>query len=241
MAKYNLIKNSILRSITTDSYNKELSSTELYNLMDDNITTTGVTLTDVDNLCLEVDLGQRLKIDGIFLYADDLTKQSNITFQYKNYEEEAFTTCVKSVSATYNATIPEPSAPRFIRCTVSGVNLSLYELKVLNNDYIIEFGEDGQETGAWLDSTPIGILGIPQGIEIYNNTDNSDFPANAYVCVDHTGTGNDSFVKISKYEEGPYLGFEDGSVTGYSYLDWNSGVYDNITYDPSNNSIKLNY
>ena len=69
------IKNSFFRSITiSGSYNRELTNTELAKLTDTSTTVSGVLLNTSDYLCLEVDFGQRLKVDGIFLYANYLDK-----------------------------------------------------------------------------------------------------------------------------------------------------------------------
>ena len=123
MAKYNIIKNSVLTSSTiSGTGNKSLSVVELASLFDGNITTSSVSLTNTDVLYLEVDLGYRLQISDIFLYADDLTKLNNVNFYFKNNYTDVFTICQKQVSSSsYIGTISLPSAPRYIRCTISGV------------------------------------------------------------------------------------------------------------------------
>ncbi len=241
MAKYNLIKNSLFSSNTSSGTgNRALTQTELYTLTDGVTTSSGVDISSGDMLYLDIDLHQRIKVNGIFLYANDLTKLANIDFQYKNYIEESYSGCDKNVSNTYTATISDPSAPRFIRCIITGADINLFEFAVYNDDYLINFGEDGTETDTWLDNTPIGTPGIPEAIEIYNNSvELSGPPVNAYVCVDYTGQGRDDFVKISKSYEGTYLGFEHGAITGYEYIDWNSGTYDNVSLNADENSISL--
>lgn len=374
MAKYNLIKNGILRSITDDSYNKDLSLTELASLYNNDLVTYSVQLNSGDNLCLEADLGYRYKVDGISLYADDLTKLDNINFYYRkndfitlyngersgsassgNYvnaytefdpiscadltkadgilkidlkvnnisyidpndgqleitsyqgpdsEEwyysfatdsygikskldtsyktfyiplsyfsdaggglnvnkinyirwymkasggtleiywrnaevltEDYKSCTKSVSDKYNAYIPDPSAVRFLRCTVSGINIGLSEFQIFNDDYPIGFGDAGDETARWIRDTPIGSPGTPEKIDIKNQDITSDYPVDAYVCVDYSGSGKDHYVEISDSENGEYLGFKDGAVVGYKYRDWYGGSFDNTMVNGANNLI----
>ena len=239
MAKYNLIKNGIFTSTTASGTgNKSLTSIELVSLNDDNISTLGVSLTPSDVLYLDVDLGQRIKVDSIQLYASDLTKHADITFQYKNEITDTFSICSESVSETnYIATVPEPSAPRYIRCTVSGIDIDLYEFKIINDDYIVEFGSDGSETEIWIEDTPIGILGNPRAIEIFNNHIGSK-ATHAYVCVDYTGNGKDHYIKISSTETGDYIGIDSEAIVGYKWKDWDAGTFDN-TYREIDNTVRM--
>lgn len=238
MATYNLIKNSFFTSTTSSGTgNKHLTNLELQGLIDGTITSASVSLTSLDTLYLDVDLNQRVKIDGIFLYASDLTKLSNINFQYKNYKEDNYIGCDKDVSTTYTATIPEPSAPRYIRCIVTGINIDLFEFSIYNSDFVVKFGEDGMANETWISNTPIGTQGIPQVVEVYNNNINDDLsgpPINAYVCVDYTGQGKDDYIKVSKTLSGPYLGISSGTVVGYEYRGWSSGFFDNTQQSPKN-------
>jgi len=214
MTKYNMINSSYFTSNTTSGTgNRNLTATELYSLTDGVLDTIGVTVTGSDILCLDIDLGYRLKIDSILLYASDLTKLPNINFYFKNYETDSYIICSKSSSInSYVGTTPSPSAPRYVRCTVSGTDIGINELQVLNDDNIIAFGVDGNTTSTMLESAPEGIYGDIQTIEIYNNTD-SDIPANAYVCVDYTGKIDDTYIDISANEGGPFYNLADGDFT----------------------------
>lgn len=239
MSSYNLIKNGVMTAVTlSGTGNKSLTGSELYKLVDGNTTSSGIPLISSDVLYLDVDLGYRIKVNSLQLYANDLTKQANITFSYKNYESDLYTVCAESVSpVSYVATVPDPSAPRYLRCTVSGIDIDLYEFKVLNDDFIIEFGADGSELDVWLDDTPIGIEGTPRAIEIYNNS-SGDKATSAYVCIDYTGNDKDDYIKISNTQNGIYEGFEDGAILGYKYHDWDTGSYSN-TYKETDNTIRM--
>jgi len=225
MAKYNMIVNSSFTYNTSSGTgNRTLTTAELFSLINNELYTSTISLSSSDVLYLDVDLGYRLKIDSILLYADDLTKLSNINFYFKNLEADSYSICSKNVSAaSYIGTVPNPSAPRFIRCTISGVNISLYEFQVLNNDNIIAFGSDGSVTDTVIEDTPEGVFGDVQTIEIYNDTTN-DIPANAYVCVDYTGQPGDSYIDIAASEEGPFYNIMDGDVIKTR---WDKGTHSN--------------
>ncbi len=241
MATYNIIKNGFFTSNTSSGTgNVDLTITDLNSLVD-NVTSSGISLIQTDSLYLDVDLQIRMKVGGIFIYSNDLTKVDNIDFLYKNYIEDDYTLCTKTVTAVYNGHIPEPSAPQYVRCIISGVDIDIYEFSIVNDDHIIGFGQDGLDNETWIDNTPIGTLGIPQEVVIYNNSEPSTATVNAsaYVCVDYTGAGKDDFIKIAKNEEGPYLGYEHGAIAGYEWKDWDSGTYDNIYNEIADNSLRI--
>lgn len=230
MVKYNLIRNGYFRSLTSSGTgNVSLNWTQLESLMDGNLTSSGVALTSSGVLYLEADLSQRIKIDGIRLYASDLTKSANIDFYYKNEESDSFTPLVTQVGSYYYTTISDPSAPRYVRATISGVNISLYEFQIFNDDYIVGFGTDGDTYAEYLDDTPVGEIGTPQAIAIYNKG-TSDIPADAYVAVDYTGNEGDYYLEISTSRDGTYYGLEDGVVLDSDSVTetyrWSMGEFD---------------
>jgi len=202
--------------------------------MDGNLTSSGVTLTSPSVLYLEVDLSQRIKVDGIRLYADDLSKISNIKFYSKNAEGDSYTPLITATGTSYYyTTITSPSAPQFVRATISGVAIELYEFQVFNDDYIVAFGADGSQYSEYLDNTPVGELGTPEVIKIFNNGTGA-MPADAYACIDYTENDADWYVKIAASENGTYYGLADGvgledNGVGSVYI-WDMGDYgDNTT------------
>jgi hypothetical protein len=239
---YNLIRNAYFRSLTVSGTgNVDLSWTQLESLMDQNLTSSGVTLTISDILYLETDLSQRIKVDGIRLYASDLSKSSNINFYYKNAESDSYTLLTTYSGASYYyTTITSPSAPQFMRVTVSGVATELYEFLIYNDDYVVAFGTDGQTYAKYLDNTPVGEEGAPQAIAIYNN-DTSAIPATGYTTIDYTGTDADNYVKISPSENGTYKGLADGVLikdnSGASTYIWDMGEYTDNTIVENNKLI----
>lgn len=237
MSTYNLIKNSIFRSTTSSGTGtKTLSQTELFSLVDGITTASEVVLSTEDTLYLDVDFHQRINVNGIFIYADDLTKLSHIDFYYKNSVEDDFYSCIKGISNAYTATIPSPSAPRYIRCVISEVNLSLFEFTIFNDDTKVKFGTSGTADTTWLTDTPVGEYGTSQAVEVYNS---SNIPITAYACVDFIGE-NDDYIKISDKIDGDYIGFDEGVVVGYNYASWTQGTFVNTQADVTGNLVLVN-
>ena len=234
MAKYNLIRNSYFDSLTSSGTGDvDLTWNQLESLMDGNLTSSGVTLTAPDTLYLEVDLSQRIKVDGIRLYASDLTKSANIKFYYKNSESDSYSGLATQVGSYYYTTIASPSAPRYLRATISGVAMELYEFQVFNDDYIVAFGEDGSLYSEYLDNTPVGELGSPEVIKLFNNNIVGSMPATAYACIDYTDKEGDWYVKISSSENGTYYSLNDGAVLDDNNLTstyiWDMGNHTDTT------------
>ena len=239
---YNLIRNSYFDSLTTSGTgNVDLTWAQLESLMDQNLTSSGVTLTTSGILYLETDLSQRIKVDGIRLYADDLSKSANINFYYKNTESDNYTLLTTySDASSYYTTISGASAPQFVRVTVSGIAVELYEFLIYNDAYIVAFGQDGQTYAEYLDNAPIGEEGDSQVIAIYNN-DTGAIPATGYTTIDYTGTDADNYIKISASENGTYRGIEDGAMMednnlASTYI-WDMGIYIDTT--TSGNDLAL--
>jgi hypothetical protein len=231
--QYNLVRNGYFDSLTTSGTgNTELTWAQLESLMDGVTTSGGITLTSSGVLFLEVDLSQRIKIDEIRLYANDLNQAAYINFYYKNAVGDSYTLLTTQSGSYYYATISDPSAPRYVRATISGVAITLYEFEVLNDDYIVAFGEDGTQYAEYLGDTPIGEEGDPQAVAIFNNGV-SAMPADAYVCIDYTGEVADEYVKISASENGTYYGIYDGILIddnqAASEYRWDMGIHNQIS------------
>ena len=233
MAKYNLLNNGNIYSLTTSGTgNKELDFGQLTTLLDGEVYTGGVVLSSSDSLYLEGDLHNRIKIHEVRIYAENLTLLSGIDFYYKDDTEDQYISCVKGVTTDYYyATIPGVSAPRYILTTISGFDSNIYEYQVLNNDYIVGFGDDGSKSAVYLDKAPSGEESDPYPIPIYNNS-TEQYPANAYIIVDDTGEAEDMYLKISTTASGIYTGIEEGiTLTNNDYSSrykWNTGTLDNV-------------
>jgi hypothetical protein len=232
MAKYNLINNGIVYTLTASGTgNKDLTNSQLSTLIDGVTVSGGVVLTASDVVYLETDLSTRIKVDEIRVYAEDLTALSDINFYYKNAEDDSYTICSKGVTTDYYyATIPGLSAPRYVLTTISGMESTLYEYIVYNDDYIIGFGADGTASAVYLDAAPVGEDSDAYPVTIFNNS-TVQYPANAYVVIDYTGNAADYYVKIAATESGTYYDITDGfeltdDLVSSKYR-WSQGTFNN--------------
>jgi len=235
---YNLIHNSYLYTVSSGVGNVALSSYEL-NLLKDNITTySGVILQNSDILCLEVDLGYKIKLDSLQLYANNLNNKNDIYFYYKEDDNYNFKKVVTNVSAqAYYATLPEPSIAKYIRCVVSGISIEVFEFKILNNDYCISFGQDGSSYYEYLDDTPIGYEGKSEPVYIYNNCKPDS--VDAYVCIDPDPTTKGDYIQLALNKEGPYKGIDAGTIISNVYNNWYSGTFLNTEVVSSTNYLSI--
>ncbi len=229
MGKYNLVNTGSLSSITV-SGSVSLNWREIDNLHN-GVTNSGiVSLTPSDRLYLELNLGERIKVDGVRLYTNDNSKLQYIDFYYKNSENESYTICSKSsIDNYYLSTIDYPSAPKFIKVVVSGADLVLHEFLVYNEDYTIGFGTDGDLNTVQIDSTLVNTSKETR-VALYNNSDNN-IPATAYVAVGYTNNESDKYISVSSSITGPYYGLGNTEVvvdsTTSDSWEWGHGSFDN--------------
>jgi len=234
MVEYNLIRNGILRSLTSAGTGDiSLTWAELELLTDNDLNSPGVTIGS-GVLYLEADLSQRIQVDGIHLYASDLTKSSNIKFYYKDEESDPYIlSSTDMLGSHYETTLPDPSAPIHVLVTVSGINIDLYEFQIFNDDYIVAFGEDGTDTNKFLGDTPVGEESDPQPVALYNNESDGLTGADAYTVVDYTGDEADQYIKISSSQNGTYVGVNDGVLIEDNLLNseikWSQGSFTSTT------------
>lgn len=238
MTKYNIIRNGSFQSLTGGGEGDiSLSWAELETLIDGTLDSGGVSITNSGILYLEANLSQRIKVDGIRLYANDLTKSANIDFYYSNTVTGTYTHLATNVGSYYYTTIAEPSAPRRVLVTISGINIDLYEFQIFNDDFIVAFGQDGSQYAEYLNNTPIGEEGTSQAIALYNNG-NSSISADAYTVVDYTGEDGDNYIKISSSQNGTYYGINDGVLVESEDLTdtyrWDLGTFDNTEVSADN-------
>ena len=209
--QYNLFRNGSLTANTASGTGglTSLTWTQLESLMDQVLDTGGVTVSGSDVLYLDGDLTQRIKVDGINLYHTG-ADASNVSFYYKDEPTDSYTLrpTLSGVGYLYT-TIPDPSAPRYIRCTISGVTAQIHEFQVFNDDYIVAFGTDGQLLTEYLGETPQGQESGVNAIPIYNDG-TSATSADAYVCVEPQGQVQDGYLEIAASENGPFYSFDDG-------------------------------
>jgi hypothetical protein len=234
MAQYNLIRNGAIRTLSEVAGDISLSFTELEPLIDGDTTTSGAAVASNEQLKLEAVLPARIQVDEIRLYASVGGATTNVWFEYKNAAGDSYTTLSGAYHASgyYYATVPDPSAPLYVKAVVSGIALNVNEYEIYNDDYIVAFGEDGELYAEYITDAPVGSDGTPQAVPIFNNDTLGSNNADAYVTIDYTGTDADSYVEISTSYGGTYYSMSDGLLIGdnasSSDMYWDMGSYSNV-------------
>lgn len=247
---YNIVCNGNFSSISSDTTlsgigtaSRCFTAEELQTISNNILTVSGVSINAYDSVMLKLDMSERIRVDGIRVYCDNVTLEgvNAIHVYWKDYEEDFYSGSDENYSSDYYyATLPDPSAPRYIIVTISGLDTELFEFAVYNYDYIIGFGEDGTQTMEQIEDSPIGTVGAVQTVEIYNNS-NKNMPATAYACVDCTDNDADYYLEIGTSPNGPFYSLNDGAViedniTEKDYT-WNMGEFDEVVYDELNKAI----
>lgn len=247
MAQFNLINTGTMQSNTTSGTgNKELLNSEIRALYDGNTTSSGITLNETDVLYLDIDLGFRVRIDGVNLFMDTSNDRAdalvNVDFYYKDLETDTFISMPKdyNLDKFFSTDLPDLCTPQYIRIVISNLAASVYEVEVLNNDTTVSFGPEGNQSLVILKQTLDGH----DELGIFNNSPLNTAPVNAYVMVDYQGKDSDYYIKLSDNADGPYFGLSDGTDlcnNDYSKLyNWDMGNKDNVFVNSIGNLVSSN-
>jgi len=193
-----------------------------------------------DTLCLDVDLGERTKIDEVRYYFSSVaasgTVASGIAFQHR---DEAYESLVDSPTLIgdgyYYTTISGASSPSFIRlnhtiASGTAISGSVYGYTILNDETIINFGSDGNKT----EFNTVATKGFSDvyPIPIYNSG-NSD--ATAFLRLEPRGNKMDNVVSISNSATGPWVGIKNTDFIIADKDTWNHGTLGNNVVIYNNN------
>lgn len=236
-----LVSSKIISNTVSGIGNKALTVSEIRYLYDKDATVFGIFLLPTDSLCLDIDLFERFKVADMKLYMSTANRNSGlskINFQYKNIELESYTTCGKDYNEEYFYATGFPTiyAPRYVRITISGIDATLYECEITNDDSLIGFGELGEDTVKYIDHDLDSYDILP----IFNNSPLGTKPVTAYIAIDRKFDETDKYIKIANNKDGPYKGVNDDSQLSnepYSVLsshykaqcNWDKGVFDDTT------------
>lgn len=183
-----------------------------YQQMNVLITTTigDVEFLSGDNiLCVDCDLGHRIDTDKIkYYFTSNLSKTvvaSGINFYYKNDEADVYTSLVTNVNdGYYYSTVPDQGAPRYVRLihTTSGTSVSgtVNGFEILNDDSVVDFGNDGSLTQKNIITT-IADGDQIETIPVYND---GVLASTAYISIESQETDIDNGIFISNFSSGPW-------------------------------------
>jgi hypothetical protein len=224
--QYNVLENAICEANTTVgditvSYNDLTSIVNYSSTSVKDITTSGT-------LVLDFDLGLRLHVDRIeYKFEASSTASgtvaSGIQFGYKNETGDSIydslQTLVSGGHVYYSSFSGTSFAPRYIRLTHTFTTItgSIYGIRVLNNDSVVDFGTTGSDTGKSLEIIKDNSANINE-VPIYNNGSSI---ADAYINIEPTYTDMDQALYISLSTDGPWI----------TPIDTDNNVADGDTWD----------
>jgi hypothetical protein len=242
MPKDNIILDGIIKSTTVSGVGISLSYDQLAKLVNNNTTSSGASLTG-QTLYLDIDLSNRINISDIRIYLSSSTASGtilgNMNLSYKNYEVDSYTNLTRNFNSEYFyvENLPDSFSPRYIRFYITNTTCELLEIKALNNDEIVSFGVEGNESDITLNNM---LSGDVSHIDLYNS---GDTVANAYITIDYTGEESDKYIKLYNGEQNKFYGLEDGFAIGSDNINtdyrWDLGTFPGDFTCVSGNTIKL--
>jgi len=249
--EYNLVRNAQLSySINNGYYNRILTADEVLYISDNDTSfENSILVSGTEYLIFESSFNRRIKIDRIKLYLYSTTTSGNtldhLNFYYSNDNEldyEIVTDKFIGDNNFYYVDLPFPSAPMKVKVTVSGLDCSISEYFISNDEYPVGFGKDGDLSKLYITRTDDNDRTIAQQLEIYNrNTNSLNDLVSAYVCIDYTGTLGDNYLKISDKSDSGFIGVDDNIFIENNLLDndyiWDMGRFDNTKISDEDNLV----
>jgi len=193
------------------------------------------TLSGSNMLCLDCDLGYRIKIGEIRYYFNSITDSgvvsSGINFYCKNESFESYDLLNTYIDNSYYYSTLSSGvvSTRYIRLlhTVSGTGISgtVNGFEITNNDSIVDFGATGNETSDNFEISLINQNIVIKEVEIYNN---GDAVADAYIILEPQYDESDNVLSIANNLNGPWQSTTQSGnmITGVGM--WNTGTSNNL-------------
>jgi len=249
--EYNLVRNAQLSYlINNNGHNRILSVDEASYINDNDISfENSILVSGTEYLIFEAKFNRRIKIDKVKLYLYSTTTSGitldHLNFYYSNDNEldyEIITDKFAGDNNFYYVELPFPSAPMKVKVTVSGLDCSISEYFISNDDYPIGFGKNGDLSKLYINRTDDNSRAETQQLAIYNrNTNSLNDLVSAYVCIDYTGEIGDNYLRISDKSDSGFIGvdgsifIEDNDVSN-TYI-WDMGRFNDVKI--SNNELIL--
>jgi hypothetical protein len=214
MVERNMIREGFIRNSATSPSNPTFSGSQIVNeqqmtaLADENLSIAAVTVSSTEDIVLTADLGARWKLDRLELYTDEPTI-SNVTMEISDNDLEYFPVTLTGSPNSYVGDILDSTisgAPRYIRYKheAVGSDRDVFEWTAINDDTLVDFGSDGNQTEAVIDDAPVGRPSDQvTTLALFNQYSK---PGSAFVFIDNTGTDADELFEISTSANGPWFG-----------------------------------
>jgi hypothetical protein len=210
-------------------------------LADGDFVTTAVTITGGEFIALEADLGARWKLNRIEYYTDAATA-SGIAMEISDNHLDFSTVTLTGSAPKYVGDIPDSTisgAPRYIRLTHNAsINTLVREWQAINDDTLVDFGPDGNQTEVEIGDAPIGKPS--EEVETLTLFNRYNKTATGFVFIDNTNTAADDEIQISASSNGPFFGRTTADGRQPDITTWNEGVTSN-TVIVSSGSYRVDF
>lgn len=242
MAERNLLNEGFIFNTRDDagaiSGTQVVSAGEIESLVNGNTSADALTLNVGQFISLDADLGVRWKTDRIELHTNEPTISNVDMLISENGIDYREVTMTGSVGL-YVGDLPDVTvsgSPRFIRYQHTGTAANtIQEWRVINDETLVDFGSDGDQTSLNIDDSPIGTTSsIPEPLTLFNRFDKI---AHAFVFVDSTSNAAEDQIQVSSSVNGPFVGRGDNSTTQPANVPWEFGEFSNTRVVPSGSAF----
>ncbi|KKN30271.1 hypothetical protein LCGC14_0835690, partial [marine sediment metagenome] len=182
---------------------------ERNSLVDEDFTSTALTVSGGELVALRADFGARIKLDEIQYYTDEPTV-SGFSFSVSDDDVTYFDITMTGTPPRYAGFVPISAvsgSPRFVRLEhfpASGVDATVQEWRATNDEDLVDFGADGTQTEANIVDSPIGKPSeTVTELQLFNQFNKS---ATGFVFIDETGDAGDDNIEIALSANGPWFG-----------------------------------
>lgn len=233
MVERNMIREGFIYNTATGPSNPTFSGSQILNeqqmtaMADESISISAVTVSATENINITADLGARWKIDRIELYTDD-PSNNNIDMQISDNDVEYFPVTMTGSPNLYVGDIMDSTisgAPRYIRYShAAASDLDIFEWRVINDDALVDFGEDGTQTEVEIEDAPVGRPSDNvQNLKLFNQYHKAGA---AFVFIEDTDSAADELFEISTSSIGPWFGRSVTESLQPTNTPWVSGTLD---------------
>jgi hypothetical protein len=231
MAERNMIREGFISNTATSAINPTFSGSQILNegqmtgLADENTSVIAVTVSATENINVTADLGARWKLNRLELYTDD-PSNTNIDMQISDNNVDFFPVTMTGSPNLYVGDILDSTvsgAPRYVRYHhAAASDVEVYEWKAINDDTLVDFGADGNQTEVEIEDAPIGrVSDNLTNLKLFNKFNKK---GSAFVFIDDTGSTGDELFEIATSTNGPWHGRSVAESLQPDNTPWVSGT-----------------
>jgi hypothetical protein len=230
--KYNLALTNLL---STASGTKVLTESELSSLVNENKTSSSVTVSGSEQLSLLFNLKARYNLDDLFYYRNAATTEDIVIFARQNdldnWREVLYTVSGTKISATLSGTFDRYQTFNIVHTVSSGVAVPL-EVEVYTSEEEVRFGSPSEGD---VEDYPVGAGDSEQPIQevFIRNVDNVDHEY--FVLIEDNVSHNS--VEVATASSGTFYGIRDNNIALPSSFPWSNGSFSGTEVDGSDRVV----